>query len=115
MKNVVIKKLHTKDEIPYDLLYLSDPSINIIKEYINRGDCYVACIGNDIIGAYVLIKTRPLTLELVNIAVKESYQGMGIGKQLIYSAIDLARKENAKVIEIGTGNSSIYQLALYQN
>jgi len=114
MENIKIKKLSIEDEIPYDLLYLADPSMEIINEYVVRGDCYIACIDNNIIGAYVLIKTRPLTLELVNIAVEESYQGTGIGKQLIYSAIDLARESNAKVLEVGTGNSSISQLAFYQ-
>jgi len=114
MENIKIKNLSIEDEIPYDLLYLADPSMEIINEYVVRGDCYIACIDNNIIGAYVLIKTRPLTLELVNIAVEESYQGTGIGKQLIYSAIDLARESNAKVLEVGTGNSSISQLAFYQ-
>lgn len=114
MQNIKIKKLSIEDEIPYDLLYLADPSMETINECVIRGDCYIACIDNNIVGAYVLIKTRPLTLELVNIAVEESYQGIGIGKQLIYSAIDLARESNAKVLEVGTGNSSISQLAFYQ-
>lgn len=114
MENIKIKKLSIKDEIPYDLLYLADPSMEKINEYIIRGDCYIACIDNNIVGAYVIIETRPLTLELVNIAVKESHQGSGIGKHLIYSAIDLAKKSNAKVLEVGTGNSSISQLAFYQ-
>ncbi|RDY27348.1 GNAT family N-acetyltransferase, partial [Romboutsia weinsteinii] len=97
-----------------NLLLLADPSIEIINEYIHRGECFIACIDNKIVGVYVIVKTRPLTLELINIAVDESYQGRGIGKKLISSAIDYARKENAKILEVGTGNSSIYQLALYQ-
>ena len=114
MNYLIIKKVSSKDEIPYDLLLLADPSIEIINEYVHRGECFIAYINNDIIGVYVLIKTRPFTLELVNIAVKESFQCKGIGSKLIYSAIDFAKKENAKVLEVGTGNSSIYQLGLYQ-
>lgn len=114
MENIKIRKLSKNDKIPYDLLYISDPSIESINEYIDRGDCYVAYKKSDIIGIYVLIKTRPLTLELVNISVEESYQGIGVGKQLLYSAIDVAKKSNAKVLEVGTGNSSISQLAFYQ-
>lgn len=114
MNDLIIKKVSNEDEIPYDLLFLADPSIEIINEYVHRGECFIAYINNDIVGAYVLIKTRPFTLELVNIAVKESFQCKGIGSKLIYSAIDFAKKENAKVLQVGTGNSSIYQLGLYQ-
>lgn len=106
--------VNDKKEIPYDLLLLADPSMKIINDYIHRASCYIATIDNNIVGAYVLIRTRPLSLELVNIAVSKQYQGKGIGKRLVLSAIDMARKENAKVLEVGTGNSSINQLALYQ-
>jgi ribosomal protein S18 acetylase RimI-like enzyme len=113
MDEIEIRKLDNNKEIPYDLLLLGDPSIEVINHYIHRGDCYVAYINN-IVGVYVMIRTRPLTLELVNIAVREAYQGKGIGKRLILSAIEMARKENTKILEVGTGNSSINQLALYQ-
>jgi ribosomal protein S18 acetylase RimI-like enzyme len=112
--NLIVEKLNNKDEVPYELLLLADPSRDIVDEYLQRGQCFVAYINHKVVGAYVMIKTRPLTLELVNIAVSEEYQGRGIGKTLVFSAIDIAKKENAKVLEVGTGNSSISQLALYQ-
>ena len=114
MDKIEIKRLDNNEEIPYDLLLLADPSIEIINDYINRGNCYVAYANNNIVGSFVIIRTRPLTLELANVSVKEAYQGKGIGKRLILSAIELAKNENAKVLELGTGNSSINQLALYQ-
>jgi ribosomal protein S18 acetylase RimI-like enzyme len=114
MDEIEIRKLGNDKEIPYDLLLLADPSIEVINDYVYRGDCHAAYINNNIVGAYVMIRTRPLTLELVNIAVKEAYQGKGIGKRLILSAIGIAKKDNIKVLEVGTGNSSINQLALYQ-
>ncbi|KNF07304.1 acetyltransferase, GNAT family [Gottschalkia purinilytica] len=114
MDDIIIKELEDKENVPYDLLLLADPSKEIVNEYCNRGSCYIACIDNEIVGVYVLIKTRPLTLEIVNIAVDERYQGRGIGKKLIFDAINRARKEGIKTLEIGTGNSSLYQLALYQ-
>jgi ribosomal protein S18 acetylase RimI-like enzyme len=46
--------------------------------------------------------------------VREAFQGRGIGKKLIQFAMDQAREKNAKTIEIGTGNSSVGQLLLYQ-
>lgn len=109
-----MRKLNKDEKIPYNLLLLADPSIHIIKDYLNRGCCYGAYIDENIVGVYIIIKTRPLTMELVNIAVDERFQGMGIGKKLILHAIEVVKKENAKVMEVGTGNSSISQLSLYQ-
>jgi GNAT superfamily N-acetyltransferase len=114
MEKIEIKKIENKNEIPYALLLLADPSMEVIEEYATRGEVYGGFIGNSIIGAYVLIKTRPSTLELVNISICDEYQGKGIGKLLIYDAIDKAKIQKAKTLEVGTGNSSITQLAFYQ-
>jgi ribosomal protein S18 acetylase RimI-like enzyme len=109
-----IRKLRLDETKPMELLLLADPSPSIIKAYLDRGECYVAELENRIIGAYVLLPTRPHTVELVNIAVAEEHQGKGIGKKLISDAIQNAKKHGYKIIEVGTGNSSINQLALYQ-
>lgn len=111
---MIVKRLDNDGKIPYNLLLLADPSIEAINDYLKRGECYVAHADDDAVGVYVLIKTRPFTFELVNVAVDERYQGRGIGKKLVLHAIDTAREEKAKVVEVGTGNSSIFQLALYQ-
>ncbi|MDD7793096.1 GNAT family N-acetyltransferase [Clostridium sp. 'White wine YQ'] len=114
MNGIEIRRLMQNEEVPYDLLLLADPSIDIINDYVNRGEIFVANYMGEIVGVYVLIKTRPLTMELVNIAVHEKYQGKGIGKKLIFDAIKRAKDENIKVLQVGTGNSSVSQLALYQ-
>ena len=74
----------------------------------------MAIVENEIVGEFVLIKTHPRTIEIVNIAVKDEFQGKGIGKALVFRAIEEARIMNAKTIEIGTGNSGFKQLKLYQ-
>lgn len=108
-------RLLNKEEIPpMDLLLLADPSQNMVEEYLERGECYIADRDNQVIGVYVLLPTRPNTVELVNIAVAEKYHGKGIGKRLVMHAIQIAKGKGYKSIEIGTGNSSIGQLALYQ-
>jgi len=61
-----------------------------------------------------LLPTRPETLEIINIAVRKDYQGKGIGKQLVNFAIQKAKEQKIKTLEIGTGNSSINQIAFYQ-
>ncbi|RIZ60183.1 GNAT family N-acetyltransferase [Paraclostridium bifermentans] len=109
-----IKRVVEYIEIPYELLYLADPSKESINDYISRGDLYVAYIENEVVGAYVILKTRSLTAEIMNISVKEAYQQKGIGKVLIEHAISTSKNLNIKTLEVGTGNSSIYQLAFYQ-
>ncbi|WP_203364378.1 GNAT family N-acetyltransferase [Bacillus sp. REN10] len=109
-----IRTLTPNEEPPIKLLLLADPSEKLVREYVSRGECFVAEVGQKIVGVYVLLPTRPETVELVNIAVAESEHGKGIGKQLVKDAIQRAKAQGYKTIEIGTGNSSIGQLALYQ-
>lgn len=109
-----IRKMNQAEKPPMELLLLADPSKKFIEEYVKRGDCFVAEIDTEIIGVYVLLPTRPETVELVNIAVSQKHQGKGIGKKLVLDSIKTAMTRGFKTIEIGTGNSSISQLALYQ-
>lgn len=109
-----IRNLNKDENLPMELLLLADPSEEIVKEYVNRGECFVAVSEQKIVGVYVLLPTRPETVELVNVAVEEDQQGRGIGKQLVMDAIKVAKTKGYKTIEIGTGNSGIGQLALYQ-
>jgi ribosomal protein S18 acetylase RimI-like enzyme len=111
---MLIRKLNAEEQPPLHLLLLADPSLSLVEAYLKRGQCFVAEVENCIIGVYVLLQTRPETVELVNIAVDENQQSKGIGKQLVYHAIQNARLHGAKTIEVGTGNSSVGQLALYQ-
>ena len=110
----MIRKLRADERLPMHLLLLADPSPKMVKEYITRGECFVAECDKQIIGVYVLLPTRPEIVELVNVAVSEDQHGRGIGKQLVIDAIHTAKENGFKTIEIGTGNSSIGQLALYQ-
>ncbi|MGF9905107.1 GNAT family N-acetyltransferase [Brevibacillus porteri] len=109
-----IRKLAAQEQPPMDLLLLADPSVRLVKDYVQRGQCYVAVLEDSIVGVYVLIPTRPDTIELVNVAVDESQQGKGIGKTLVLHSIEVAKSLGYKTIEVGTGNSSVGQLALYQ-
>ncbi|MFX3636937.1 MAG: GNAT family N-acetyltransferase [Candidatus Pristimantibacillus sp.] len=109
-----IRKLAMDEQPPMELLLLADPSQKLVEEYMKRGQCYVAEVDAQIIAVYVLVLTRPETVELVNIAVEENSQGKGIGKQMVKHAIQQAKLLGCKTIEVGTGNSGVGQLALYQ-
>ncbi|HWL25661.1 MAG TPA: GNAT family N-acetyltransferase [Ureibacillus sp.] len=111
---MIIRELNEQEKPPIEILLLADPSVKMIDSYLERGDCFIAESENEIIGVYVLLPTRPETVEIVNVAVAEEHQRKGIGKQLVLDAIQWGRVSGYKTIEIGTGNSSISQLALYQ-
>ncbi|WP_044476865.1 GNAT family N-acetyltransferase [Oceanobacillus massiliensis] len=109
-----VRRWNGDEAAPLDLLLLADPSQAYIEDYLQRGQCFIAEMDNQLIGVFVLLQTRPGTVELANIAVKETEHGKGIGKQLVMYAIQIAKSSGYKSIEVGTGNSSIGQLALYQ-
>ncbi|MDQ0268543.1 GNAT family N-acetyltransferase [Cytobacillus purgationiresistens] len=109
-----IRVLNKNETLPLDLLLLADPSEKLVREYVSRGQCYILENDGVVIGTYVLIVTRPETVEIVNVAVNEDYHGNGFGKQLVLHAIEMAKQQGYKTIEIGTGNSGVIQLALYQ-
>ena len=103
-----------EDNYPMELLLLADPSEKLVKAYLQKGQCYIVEEDDQIIGVYVLLSLNDQAVEIINIAVHEAHQGKGIGKAMLLDAIERARKQGYLRMEIGTGNSSIGQLALYQ-
>lgn len=110
----VIRELQPNEKLPMDLLLLADPSETSIEKYIHKSKVYVAVEDTLIIGVYVLMEIAPGKAEIMNVAVAETHHGKGIGKALVRHAIKNARQLGMKSVEIGTGNSSIQQLVLYQ-
>jgi ribosomal protein S18 acetylase RimI-like enzyme len=108
-----IKKIENS-KAPLDLLLLADPSIEVVNKYLKKGTCFAVYEGNDVIGVYILIPKKSDAMEIINIVVAKNYQNKGIGKLLVADAIKRAKKEKAKKLLVGTGNSSISQLAFYQ-
>lgn len=109
-----IKPISNEEIIPYDLLEMADPSRKIIEAYLKTGTCFIAKMKSEIFGVFVLDKIDLTTIELKNIAVKESEQGKGFGKKLLHFAEAVSSESGYKSMLIGTGNSSIGQLAFYQ-
>lgn len=112
MNEIVIEQ--TNEIIPTELLLLSDPSEEVINEYIDSCVKFTAKINSQIVGALLLLSTRPKTMEIMNISVYETYQNQGIGKQLILHAIEYVKAQKISILEIGTGNPGIIQIMLYQ-
>lgn len=112
--DTTIRKLGPGEKIPYDLLLLADPSVVVIHSYLSLAEVYVMEQDKQVIGAYVLLAHNAARVEIKNIAVNPAYQGKGLGKILLQDAAQRARANGYRCICIGTGNSSIAQLYLYQ-
>ncbi|MDC1162082.1 GNAT family N-acetyltransferase [Tenacibaculum sp.] len=109
-----IELLSENQPIPYNLLKLADPSVIQIDSYLKSGTCYIAKIQSEIVGVIILNSIDTTKTEIKNIAIKESEQGKGLGKKLLRYVEQVCRETGYKSLLIGTGNSSIGQLALYQ-
>lgn len=109
-----IELLSKNYKIPYDLLLMADPSKTRVQMYLKSSSCFLAILESEVVGVLVLDEVNPKTAEIKNIAVRESEQGKGFGKQLLRFAEQLSRRRGYKKLIIGTGNSSLRQLALYQ-
>lgn len=105
MSLLVISPHPSSDPYPFELLLDADPSEQRVRNYLSRGKCWTAKLDGSTVGVYVLLPTRPDTLELVNVAVAPDFQGQGIGKKLVLHAIETASKKGAASLEVGTGNS----------
>ena len=69
---IEIRQLNPREPFPWKLLYTADPSREAVADYTARGVCFGAWESGKIIGVSVLLRTRPFTMELVNLAVEES-------------------------------------------
>ncbi|MFY0688944.1 MAG: GNAT family N-acetyltransferase [Cyclobacteriaceae bacterium] len=112
--SLTIKPL-SADETPIDLLLLADPCKKKISEYIGSSEILGGYIGQDLVGIIVIVGISHDTMEVKNIAVQPTSQGMGYGKEMLLKAVEIAKERNLKRIKIGTGNTSIGQLTFYQN
>lgn len=112
--DLTIEQTGPHEAIPYELLYEADSSREAVADYIARGSCYIARIEDRTVGVSVLLRTRPFTMELVNLCVAEPYRRQGIATRLIAHAAERARAAECRILEVGTGNAGIGQLALYQ-
>ncbi|MFD1849868.1 GNAT family N-acetyltransferase [Oceanobacillus bengalensis] len=111
---MIIEKWEYADSPPMELLLSADPSEEHIGKYLVEGQCYVAREANETLGVFVLLPLNKQEMEIVNIAVSVEEQGKGIGKSLVKRAIQIAKEQGYSFLKVGTGNSSVDQLAYYQ-
>lgn len=114
IQEIIFQKYEIGQEIPYELLLLADPSKELVDKYLENSDLYLAKINDIVVGVIALFPISDDSVEIKNIAVKQEYQGKGIGSYLINQAVQITKLNGKKSICIGTANSSISQLYIYQ-
>jgi len=102
------------EHYPWDLLLLADPSRELVEEYIKDSVVLGFQEGGEIQGVVVITPISPTSWEIKNIATKPELQGKGLGTTLLKEALKACTERGASEVWIGTGNSSVKQLKLYQ-
>jgi len=106
--------LDKEEQAPYELLLLADPSKEVVDDYLKHSDMFVTKFKGETIGVIVLLPLTIDKVEIKNIAVNPDFQGLGIGSFMIKKGLEIAAQKKFKIVCIGTANSSISQLSLYQ-
>lgn len=110
----MIRKIGPGEKAPYQLLLDADPSPCMIARYLAHSDIYLALLQEEVTGVYVLCAVDDRTVEIKNIAVAESHQRRGVGTLMLMDAARRAKEAGFSFAKIGTANSSVWQLYLYQ-
>lgn len=101
-------------QCPWELLLLADPSRDLVESYLSDAVTLASFDVDTIQGVVVMTPISSDSWEIKNIAVREDLHGRGIGKDLLKAALLECQTRGARHVWIGTGNSSIAQLGLYQ-
>lgn len=96
------------------LLLMGDEDETTLNSYINEGDLYEVRMNEDIIGVALFIPINDETIEVKNIALRPTYRGRGIAKEMFLQSETTFKAQGYKRMIIGTANSSINNVALYQ-
>lgn len=107
----MIKEI-TKNKLDYALLLTeSDPNINLVEDYLNKGRLFVYLKDNKPVSFIVVQLISNDTVEIKNLLTLENFRGYGFAKKLINHVENIYK--NIPTIIIGTANSSMSNIAFY--
>ena len=89
------------------------PMLDDYEEVIIAHQVFVVIVENSLVGLVVLIPQSHCLL-LDNIAVHPSFQGQGLGKQLMAHAEQEARQQKYEAIQLYTHEKMVENIAIYE-
>ena len=95
-----------------DHAILDDPKGLILDR---GGHILIAEMDGAAVGTCALVVMPDETFELVKMAVSESHQGQGIGRELMASAVETARRVGAKRLHLETNSVLAPAIRLYES
>lgn len=97
------------------LFELAEDSAAELDSYLHAGRVLTATVGLDVVGHLQLVETdRPGQTEIKNMAVREDWQGGGIGARLVRAALDLLAAEGGTAMLVATAAADVGNLRFYQ-
>lgn len=112
--NIIIRPFSNAEEIPYDLLLLSDDTKEAIDKNLDKGELYLGLQGDKIIAAFILKIIQQDTVEIKNIAVSEDYQGKGIGTKLLDFIKKNVKQRGFHILLVGTCDQCQKEIEFYK-
>lgn len=113
-QRITIRQATPVDVVPWDLLLDADSSKRAVSNCLKHGGLWLAERKGKVVAEMLIMRVRPRTFEIMNIAVRPSIRSQGIGTKLLRKAKARASELGASRLEVGTGNNSFPQLVFYQ-
>lgn len=111
---IIIRKTNKDEQIPYDLLLLSDDTKEAIDKNLDNGELFLAEINDKVIASFILKIIDKETIEIKNIAVLEDQQGSGIGTILLEYIISISTQRGFQNLTVGTCDLCIKEIEFYK-
>lgn len=90
-------------------------SIEVFKEDLAKDNIhYYMLIDSDKVVGYIKLDIKDNICKLVRIYILNECQGKGYGQKLIDYAIEAAKDNNAKIVELGVWEHNLKALKFYQ-
>jgi GNAT superfamily N-acetyltransferase len=96
------------------LFALADDSPVAVEYYRELGTLLVARDGGAVVGLALLVPHDAERSELKALAVDPARQGEGLGKRLVEAAVQTARREGARFLDVSTAAADVCNLRFYQ-
>jgi predicted N-acetyltransferase YhbS len=97
------------------LFEMAEDSPGELDSYLHAGRVLVAVSAREVIGHLQLVDTdRSGRVELKNMAVREAWQGRGLGARLVRAALAVAATGSASEMVVATAAADVGNLRFYQ-